>query len=187
MPDPDPANRPPRRLGPSDVPDVHVVTGVDPVAALLPADPRHEAWVGQALQLAADCAATGDVPVGAFVVDAAGRRLGAGVNRREADDDPTAHAEILALRAAAAALGTWRLDGCTLVATLEPCGMCAGALVQARVQRVVFGAWDDRAGACGSVWDLARDRLAPHRVDVVGGVRAQECADVLRAFFAARR
>ena len=99
----------------------------------------------------------------------------------------TAHAELLALRSACASSGSWQLAGCTLVATLEPCVMCAGALVQARVARVVFGAWDDKAGACGSVWDLVRDRRLNHRPEVYGGVRAEECSELLRSFFAARR
>lgn len=155
--------------------------------SVLPVDPCHEEWIGLALALAGRCAAAGDVPVGALVLDAAGQVLGRGWNAREADGDPTAHAEILALRAASEGLGTWRLDDCVLVVTLEPCPMCAGALVQARVARVVFGAWDAKAGACGSVWDLVRDRLALHRAEVVGGVREAECAALLRDFFASRR
>ncbi len=150
-----------------------------------PADDR--AAMGLALAQASSALATGDVPVGAVVLDAAGAVLGRGANRREADGDPTAHAEILALRAAAAARGRWRLDGCTLAVTLEPCAMCAGALVLARVSRLVLGAWDPKAGATGSVWDLARDRRANHRVEVVGGVREQECSTLLQDFFAGRR
>lgn len=130
---------------------------------------------------------TGDVPVGAVVVGPGGQVLGRGRNAREATGDPTAHAEVLALRAAAAALGRWRLDDCTLVVTLEPCAMCAGALVLARVPRLVLGAWDPKAGACGSVHDLVRDRRLNHRVEVVGGVLAGECGELLRAFFADRR
>ena len=136
-----------------------------------PDDPGHRVWMGLALTQAALAAGTGDVPVGAVVLSAQGEVLGAGVNRREADGDPTAHAEVLALRAAARARGEWRLDGCTLVVTLEPCVMCAGAAVLSRVERLVFGAWDPKAGAAGSVWDLVRDRRANHRVEVVGGVR----------------
>jgi tRNA(adenine34) deaminase len=128
-----------------------------------------------------------DVPVGAVVVDADGAMLGAAPNRREADGDPTAHAEVLALRAAARARGQWRLAGCTLVVTLEPCLMCAGALVLARVDRLVFGAWDPKAGAAGSVWDVVRDRAVNHRVEVVPEVRADECGQLLTAFFEARR
>ena len=143
--------------------------------------------MGLALEQARTAVGSGDVPVGAVVVDASGEVLGAGVNRREADGDPTAHAEILALRAAARARGEWRLDGCTLVVTLEPCLMCAGALVLARVSRLVLGAWDPKAGATGSVWDVVRDRHVNHRVEVVGGVREGECAQVLLDFFAERR
>ena len=128
------------------------------------------------------------MPVGAFVVDAFGAVLGEGWNAREGDShDPTAHAEVLALRAAAERVGSWRLEGCTLVVTLEPCPMCAGALVLARVARVVFGAWDPKLGACGSVWDIPRDRRATHRVEVVGGIREDECSAQLRAFFATHR
>jgi tRNA(adenine34) deaminase len=143
--------------------------------------------MGLALAQAALAAGTDDVPVGAVVLSPEGDVLGAGVNRREADGDPTAHAEVLALRAAARARGEWRLDGCTLVVTLEPCAMCAGATVLSRVRRLVFGAWDPKAGACGSVWDLVRDRRANHRVEVVGGVREAECTQVLLDFFAGRR
>lgn len=131
--------------------------------------------------------ATGDVPVGAVVVGPGGDVVGRGRNAREATGDPTAHAEVLALREAAATLGRWRLDDCTLVVTLEPCAMCAGALVLARVPRLVLGAWDPKAGACGSVYDLVRDRRLNHRVEVVGGVLEDECGAVLREFFAARR
>ncbi len=152
-----------------------------------PAGPAYDAWMGLALDQAALAAGTADVPVGAVVVDGTGVVLGAAPNRREADADPTAHAEVLALRAAAAARGEWRLEGCTLVVTLEPCLMCAGALVLARVDRVVFGAWDPKAGAAGSVWDVVRDRAVNHRVEVVPEVRAQECGQVLKAFFEARR
>ena len=147
----------------------------------------YDAWVGEALELAAATASSEDVPVGAIVVDEAGAVIGRGRNVREAAGDPTGHAEVVALREAAAARGTWRLDGCTLVVTLEPCVMCAGALIQARVERVVFGAWDPKAGACGSVWDLTRDPLATHNVDVVGGVRAGESAELLVDFFEGRR
>jgi tRNA(adenine34) deaminase len=121
------------------------------------------------------------------VLDEAGRVVGEGANRREADADPTAHAEVLALRAAAAATGQWRLEGCTLVVTLEPCTMCAGALVLARVDRLVLGAWDAKAGATGSVRDVVRDSRLNHRVEVVPGVREAECAGVLEEFFRDRR
>lgn len=136
-----------------------------------------------ALDEATRAMATGDVPVGAVVVDERGLVLGRGRNAREADTDPTAHAEILALRAAGARRGGWRLDGCTLVVTLEPCTMCAGALVLARIDRVVLGAWDPKAGACGSTRDVVRDSRLNHRVEVVGGVREQECGRRLREFF----
>ena len=136
-----------------------------------------------ALQEAHAALATDDVPVGAVVLDAEGRAVGAGRNRREADGDPTAHAEVVAIREAAAALGTWRLEGCTLVVTLEPCTMCAGAIVLARLDRVVFGADDPKAGAVGSLWDVVRDPRLNHRPDVVSGVLAEECASTLRGFF----
>ena len=128
-----------------------------------------------------------DVPVGAVVAGADGRVLATAVNAREAAGDPTAHAEVLALRAAAASAGTWRLDGAVLAVTLEPCTMCAGAAVLARVGRVVFGTHDEKAGAVGSLWDVVRDRRLNHRPEVVAGVREAECADLLRAFFAGHR
>ncbi len=128
-----------------------------------------------------------DVPVGAVVVGPDGQVVGRGHNAREATGDPTAHAEIVALRAAAATLGRWRLDDCTLVVTLEPCAMCAGAIVLARVPRLVLGAWDPKAGAAGSVHDLVRDRRLNHRVEVVGGVLADECGALLTEFFTDRR
>jgi tRNA(adenine34) deaminase len=143
--------------------------------------------MGQALAVASEGLTSGDVPVGALVVGPDGAVLGVGHNLREAVGDPTAHAEVVAIRAAAARVGSWRLEGCTLVVTLEPCAMCAGALVLARVSRVVLGAWDPKAGACGSVWDLTRDPLATHLVDVVGGVRAEESAALLVDFFEGRR
>ena len=151
------------------------------------ADPaQHETWMAAALAEAALAPAHGDVPVGAVVVRD-GVELGRGRNRREVDGDPTAHAEIVAIRAAAAALGTWRLDGCTLVVTLEPCTMCAGALVQARVATLVYGADDPKAGAVVSLFDAIRDPRLPHVAHVVRGVRAAESAELLRAFFATRR
>jgi tRNA(adenine34) deaminase len=131
--------------------------------------------------------ATGDVPVGALVVAADGAVVGRGHNLREATGDPTGHAELVALRAAAASLGRWRLDGATLVVTLEPCTMCAGALVLARVARLVFGADDPKAGAVGSLWDVVRDRRLNHRPEVVAGVLAHDCGALLRDFFANRR
>jgi tRNA(adenine34) deaminase len=141
----------------------------------------------EALDEARLALATGDVPVGALVLGADGRALGRGHNRREAAGDPTAHAELLAVREAASALGSWRLTGCTLVVTLEPCTMCAGALVLARVGRVVYGADDPKAGAVGSLWDVVRDRRLNHRPEVVAGVLAEECAQPLRAFFRGHR
>ncbi len=130
---------------------------------------------------------TGDVPVGAVVLDASGTVIARGRNRREADGDPTAHAEIVAIRAAARAVGEWRLDGLTLIVTLEPCTMCAGAITAARLSRVVFGAADPRAGAVGSLWDVVRDqRLAPVP-EVIGEVLADECLNVIRRFFSEHR
>jgi tRNA(adenine34) deaminase len=146
-----------------------------------------ERWMRAALEEARAALGHGDVPVGAVVVGPAGEELGRGRNRREQTGDPTAHAELEALRAAAGALGSWRLDGCSLVVTLEPCAMCAGALVQARVARLVFGADDPRAGAVTSLFDLVRDPRLPHRVEVQRGVLAADCAEVLRAFFRGRR
>jgi len=128
-----------------------------------------------------------DVPVGAVVLDASGRLIGAGHNERERTGDPTAHAEILALRQAAAHLGEWRLTGCSLVVTLEPCTMCAGAAVLARVERIVYGAIDPKAGAVGSLWDVVRDRRLNHRPEVLAGVLAEECGALLTEFFARRR
>ena len=130
---------------------------------------------------------TADVPIGAVVVDKAGEVIGRGHNEREATGDPTAHAEIVAIRQAAAAVGEWRLEGCTLVVTLEPCTMCAGAIVLARLDRVVFGAYDEKAGAVGSLWDVVRDRRLNHRPEVVGGVMADETGAVLRDFFGRHR
>ena len=147
----------------------------------------YDGWMRLALAEAGLAVATGDVPVGAVVVDRDGRVIGAGHNVREAQGDPTGHAEVLALRAAAAHRGEWRLAGCTLVVTLEPCTMCAGALVLARVARVVFGADDPKAGAVGSLWDVVRDRRLNHRPEVVGGVLAAEAGELLRRFFRDRR
>lgn len=144
-------------------------------------------WMGLALSEARRALETSDVPVGAVVIGPDGAVLGRGHNAREGAGDPTAHAELLALRAAAATLGRWRLDDCTLVVTLEPCVMCAGATVLARIRRLVLGAWDQKAGACGSQWDVVRDRRLNHRVEVVGGVREAECGALLRDFFARHR
>ncbi len=140
-----------------------------------------------ALALAREAGAAGEVPIGAVVLNASGDVVGAGYNEREASGDPTAHAEVTALRAAASSLGTWRLDNCTLVVTLEPCTMCAGALVLARVRRLVFGAWNDEMGAVGTLWDVVRDRRLNHRPEVVSGVLADECGALLQEFFGKHR
>ncbi|HEX5597651.1 MAG TPA: nucleoside deaminase [Micromonosporaceae bacterium] len=150
---------------------------------------RHEAWMRRALDIAAGVPegtprGGGDVPVGAVVYGPDGTELAVGRNERELTGDPTAHAEILALRAAAASVGGWRLDGCSLVVTLEPCTMCAGALVLARISVLVFGAWEPKTGAVGSLWDVVRDRRLNHRPEVYAGVLAPECAALLRDFFA---
>jgi tRNA(adenine34) deaminase len=147
------------------------------------------ALMRRAIEVAAGSLASGDVPVGAVLVDADGVELAAACNAREATGDPTAHAELLALRAGAARrreLGRgagWRLNGCTLVVTVEPCTMCAGALVAARVDRLVFGAWEPKTGAVGSLWDVVRDRRLNHRPQVLGGVLGEECAALLTTFF----
>jgi tRNA(adenine34) deaminase len=141
----------------------------------------------RALEQADIAAGQGDVPVGAVIAGPDGAVLAVSHNEREAAGDPTAHAEILALRAAAAGTGDWRLTGCTLVVTLEPCTMCAGAAVLARVDRIVYGAADPKAGAVGSVWDVVRDRRLNHRPEVLSGVRQIECEEQLQAWFAGRR
>lgn len=148
---------------------------------------EYGSWMREALGEARLAPATGDVPIGAVVVDGRGRIVGRGRNRREADADPVGHAEVLALRDAARAAGAWRLDGHTLVVTLEPCAMCAGAAVLARVGRIVFGAFDPKAGAVGSLWDIPRDLRLNHRPEVAAGVLADECAAVLELFFADQR
>jgi len=146
-----------------------------------------EELVRSALDVAALAPRTGDVPIGAVVLGPDGAELARACNAREALGDPTAHAEVLALRAAADVLGDgWRLVGCTLAVTVEPCTMCAGALVLARVSRVVFGAWEPKTGAAGSLWDVVRDRRLNHRPEVVGGVLEDECAALLESFFSAR-
>ncbi|MBM3656441.1 MAG: nucleoside deaminase [Actinobacteria bacterium] len=131
--------------------------------------------------------ASGDVPVGAVMLNKEAEIVALGNNQRELLNDPLGHAEIVAIKAAARSVGAWRLDECTLVVTLEPCVMCAGAIMAARIPRMVFGAWDEKAGACGSVWDLLRDPRALHKVEVVSGVLEQECADLLTQFFAKQR
>lgn len=149
--------------------------------------PAPSAAIGAALEVARVAAELGEVPVGAVVLSPTGAVLASAHNAREAGHDPTAHAEVVALREAGAALGSWQLLGCTLAVTLEPCTMCAGALVLARVARLVFGAWDPKAGAVGSLWDVVRDRRLNHRPEVIAGVREAECAALLESFFAARR
>ncbi|WP_404380070.1 tRNA adenosine(34) deaminase TadA [Knoellia locipacati] len=141
----------------------------------------------RALELASQAARDGDVPVGAVVLDPGGEVIGEGRNLREVEGDPTAHAEIVALREAAQHTGSWRLEDCTLVVTLEPCPMCAGAAMLARISRIVLGAWDPKLGATGSVWDVVRDRRATHRIEVVGGVLEAEASQVLLDFFGERR
>lgn len=136
-----------------------------------------------AIAIAQSSLKTEDVPVGALIVDSDNNVISTGYNEREAHQDPTAHAEIVAIRRAAQKLGTWRLDGCKLVVTLEPCAMCAGAIAQSRINTLVFGAWDEKAGAVGSVWDVLRDPRAIHKMEVVGGVLEAECAELLTNFF----
>jgi tRNA(adenine34) deaminase len=151
------------------------------------------ALVRRAIEVAGAAVATGDIPIGAVLVDAGGVEVAAACNAREATGDPTAHAELLALRAGAARLSGdgrgsgWRLSGCTLAVTVEPCTMCAGALVAARVDRLVFGAWEPKTGAVGSLWDVVRDRRLHHRLEVHGGVLADECAALLTGFMRLRR
>jgi tRNA(adenine34) deaminase len=158
-----------------------------PYARAVTFEPDDLAAMDLALALADAAGAAGDVPVGAVVTDAAGLVIGRGRNLRELSHDPTAHAEVVALREAAASRASWNLEGCTLVVTLEPCVMCAGAVLQSRVSRLVFGAWDEKAGAAGSVYDVVRDRRLPYRAEVVAGVREAEASALLRAFFDARR
>ena len=141
----------------------------------------------QAIALAKSAADNGDVPVGALVVNEQGEVLGTGHNLREENNDPTAHAEIVAMRMAAAKLNNWRMDDLTMIVTLEPCAMCAGAISQSRFKRVVFGAWDQKAGAVGSVWDVIRDHRNLNKVEVVTGILEKECASVLSDFFDGKR
>jgi tRNA(adenine34) deaminase len=147
----------------------------------------HDTAMALAIAEAEQAAASGDVPVGAVVLNSNGEVLAQRHNERELQRDPTAHAELLALQDAAAALGEWRLEGCTVVVTLEPCPMCAGALVAGRLERVVFGAFDPKAGACGTLYNLCVDPRLNHEVDVIAGVRAEECSAQLSSFFAGRR
>jgi len=141
----------------------------------------------EALEVAESATASGDIPVGAVVFNAEGQLVGVGHNLRERDCDPTAHAEVIAIREAALKAGTWRLDNHTLVVTLEPCAMCAGAIAQSRIKTLVFGAWDEKAGAVGSVWDILRDPRAIHQVEVISGIMEAECAELLTTFFKQQR
>ena len=141
----------------------------------------------QAISLAKEAAIKGDVPVGALVVDDAGNLVGQGANLREQENDPTAHAEIVAIRNAASEIGNYRLDDLTMVVTLEPCGMCAGAIAQSRIKRLVFGSFDEKYGAVGSVWDLLRDTRAIYKPEVISGVLDEECAQLLSDFFTTKR
>jgi tRNA(adenine34) deaminase len=147
----------------------------------------YELLMRQALALALKAAATDEVPVGAIVINPDGLIVGVGNNLRETENDPTAHAEIVSLRQASLLRESWRLDNHTLVVTLEPCAMCAGAIAQSRIKTLVFGAWDEKAGAVGSVWDVLRDPRSPHQVEVISGVLEVECAAILQEFFKAKR
>lgn len=140
-----------------------------------------------AIMIAKKALATGDIPVGAVVFNQDGELIGSGANEREAKNDPTAHAEIVAIRNAASYLQNSRLDGCTLVVTLEPCAMCAGAIAQARISNLIFGAWDEKAGAVGSVWDVIRDPRALYKINVTSGIREEACANLLTDFFEGQR
>jgi len=141
----------------------------------------------KAIAIAEKALATGDVPVGAMVLNSDGELIGSGANEREVNNDPTAHAEIVAIRNAASYLQNSRLDGCTLIVTLEPCAMCAGAIAQARISNLIFGAWDEKAGAVGSVWDVIRDPRALYKINVTSGIRETECAKLLTQFFEGQR
>jgi tRNA(adenine34) deaminase len=146
-----------------------------------------DAAISAALAVARDAVAQGEVPIGAVVLDPSGVVIASAHNERESANDPTGHAEVLALRRAGLVLGSWHLDGCTLAVTLEPCTMCAGALVLARISRLVFGAWDPKSGAVGSLWDVVRDRRLNHRPEVAAGVGEAECSALLSGFFVGRR
>ena len=149
---------------------------------------KYEEAMAKAIELArAAASASGDVPVGAIVLNSDGEVIATGANQRELSHNPVAHAELIAIQKAASAINNWRLDNCTLVVTLEPCAMCAGAIAQARIPRVVFGAWDEKAGAVGSQWDLLRDPRQLHKPEVIAGVMAEECAALLGDFFQEKR
>jgi tRNA(adenine34) deaminase len=147
----------------------------------------YKSLMQEAISLAKEAAIKGDVPVGALVVDDAGTIIGVGANLREQDNDPTAHAEIVAIRNAASEIGNYRLDDLTMVVTLEPCGMCAGAIAQSRIKRLVFGSFDEKYGAVGSVWDLLRDPRAIYKPEVLSGVLEKECGELLTEFFTTKR
>lgn len=147
-----------------------------------------ESTMAKAIEIArAAATSSGDVPVGAIILNSAGEVISTGVNQRELMNNPVGHAEIIAIQRAASAIGDWRLDGCTLVVTLEPCAMCAGAIAQSRIPKVVFGAWDEKAGAVGSKWDLLRDPRQLHKPEVISGVLEKECATLLTEFFNNKR
>ena len=149
---------------------------------------NYEDAMAKAIELArAAASASGDVPVGAIILNKDGEVIATGANQRELSNNPIAHAEIIAIQKAASAIGSWRLDSCTLVVTLEPCSMCAGAIAQARIPRLVFGAWDEKAGAVGSQWDLLRDPRQLHKPEVISGVLVDDCAKLLAEFFQAKR
>lgn len=147
----------------------------------------HQSEMRQAIAMAQQAAASGEIPVGALILGPDSEVIAAAANRREQDHDPTAHAEIVALRAAAQSRKSWNFSDCTLIVTMEPCVMCAGVLSQARIGRVVFGAWDEKAGGAGSVYDILRDRRLPHRAEVIGGVLEEENVKLLKEFFESKR
>ena len=147
----------------------------------------NEELMRQALDIARSALASNDVPIGALVLNSNGEVISTGANQREVDNDPSAHAEVVAMREAGRKLNNWRLDGCTVVVTLEPCAMCAGAISQSRVKTLIFGAWDEKAGAVGSIWDVLRDPRSPHRTEVISGILEKECADILAQFFKTQR
>lgn len=180
VPDPGPGGHSGSLLTPDGDARVQAEDGASPQLA------DDETWMKIALEEAERAASSGDVPVGAVLVRD-GVIIGRGQNRREVDNDPTAHAEVIAIREAAASLGTWRLTGSTMYVTIEPCPMCAGALVLARVERLVYGAADPKGGATGTLWNIVQDERLNHRLDVSGGVLESECRDVIRKFFRARR
>ncbi|MBU3643370.1 MAG: nucleoside deaminase [Candidatus Nanopelagicaceae bacterium] len=149
---------------------------------------KYEEAMAKAIELArAAASASGDVPVGAIILNKDNEVIATGANQREMSHNPVAHAEIIAIQKAASAIGNWRLDDCTLVVTLEPCAMCAGAIAQARIPKLIFGAWDEKAGAVGSQWDLLRDPRQLHKPEVIAGVMAEECAALLAEFFQEKR